>query len=612
MARKKQTPPESVVEVAAPSPEKVQPKRRVRAWHLAVVGALLLSVAPGIAYAGRFGPRSEVAGISVAGLTEEQARQRVAERVSALVTSPRTFTATDGTSWQVSIAETGYQVDWEGPLQSEFAKQQGGAWWERFVAPYRSLAQGASVSANIQPPVDVATLDATVLSKVSVPYRETAILFEPGAARLQPGTTGLAVDEVALMASVANALASDGAVTVSLLTSQPTVPTRVAEKLLPKATELVSGDWVLSFDGTQIPVPASTFASWLTTEVESGELRISLKDEVAKLGIESLARSLTRAPQSPGLALQDSRVVVRGEGTPGFAVDANASILALEQHLAVSTERLVRLVGGPVPPVVRAETLESLGLTARIGVATTDYSGSSPSRSHNIATGAGYVTRALIAPGEEFAFGTFLGEVTAARGYREGLVIKGNRTLPEYGGGLCQVSTTVFRAALNAGLPITERHNHSYRVGFYERGVGPGLDATIYYPGKDLKWRNDTPGHIFVQSSIVGSKITYELFGTSDGRVSEVPTARILSTTPAGPPIETFTDALFEGERQQLETAHDGARTSVTYVVRRGGEVIHKQTFTSNYRNWPAQFLVGTKVRPVTGGDTPPVESGSN
>lgn len=613
MARKKLTQPNpesATPEVVVQAP--VKKVRRVRTWHLALVGVLLLLLAPGIAFAGRFGPRSMVAGVSLTGLTQNEAETKVAGRVNALIAKQRTFAASDGVSWQTTIAETGYQVDWEAPLRAEFAKQQGGTWWQRFAAPYRTLALGAGISAAIVPPADRAVLEEAVLNRVSIPYHETAIRFAEGSATVEPGVSGLAVDETALMASVASALSSDGTVSVSLLTSQPTVAPARAEALLPKARALVAGDWVLNFEGVKLPVPASTFSSWLTTEAVGGELVITLKDEVAKLGIESLAKSLTKEPTSPALKLQGEEVVVSGTGSNGFAVDASASILALEQHLAISSEREVRLVGGPVLPQVRPETLKELGLVDRIGVATTDYSGSSSSRSHNIATGAGYVTRALVAPGQEFAFGYYLGDVTAARGYREGLVIKGNRTLPEYGGGLCQVSTTVFRAALNAGLPITERHNHSYRVGFYERGVGPGLDATIYYPGKDLKWKNDTAAYIFVQSTVVGSKITYELFGTSDGRVAEVPNPTILSTTPSGTPIETFTDALYEGERQQLETAHDGARTTVTYIVRRGGEVITKQTFTSTYRNWPAQYLVGTKVRADAGGTTPPVETGSN
>lgn len=612
MARSKKQPQQTeqaAVEVAPVTPKKL---RRVRAWHLALAGVLLLILAPGVAFAGRFGPRTEVAGVALVGLTEAQAEERVGAHITALVAKARTFAASDGTSWETSIAETGYQIDWQAPLRTAFAEQQGGDWWKRFLAPYKTLVFGAEHSAALTPPADRAVLEEAVLNRVSVPYHETAIVFSDGAATVQAGAPGLAVDEQALMASVAEALGTDGTVAVSLLTSQPTVATSAAEALLPKAKTLIAGDWVLNFEGVRLPVPASTFSSWLTTEVVGGQLAIVLKEEVAKQGIESLAKSLTKDPVSPTLKLQGEEVVVSGTGTNGFAVDASASILALEQHLAVSQEREVRLVGGPVAPQVRPETLKDLGLIDRIGVATTDYTGSSSSRAHNIATGAGYVTRALVAPGQEFAFGYYLGDVTAARGYREGLVIKGNRTLPEYGGGLCQVSTTVFRAALNAGLPITERHNHSYRVGFYERGVGPGLDATIYYPGKDLKWKNDTAAHIFVQSTVVGTKITYEFFGTSDGRVAEIPNPTILSTTPSGTPIETFTDALYEGERQQLETAHDGARTTVTYIVRRGGEVINKQTFSSTYRNWPAQYLVGTKVRPDAGGTTPPVETGSN
>ena len=124
----------------------------------------------------------------------------------------------------------------------------------------------------------------------------------------------------------------------------------------------------------------------------------------------------------------------------------------------------------------------------------------------------------LVAPGEEFSFNKALGDVSAGTGYQQAYVIKGGRTVLGDGGGVCQVSTTLFRALLNAGLPITERRAHSYRVGYYEQGFPPGLDATVYYPTTDLKFKNDTSNHILIQSRVEGVKLIFDIYGPDDGR----------------------------------------------------------------------------------------------
>ena len=187
-----------------------------------------------------------------------------------------------------------------------------------------------------------------------------------------------------------------------------------------------------------------------------------------------------------------------------------------------------------------------------------------------------------------------MGSIDSAHGYKPELSIVNNRTVLEDGGGLCQVSTTLFRTVLNAGLPVTERVNHAYRVGYYEVGVGPGLDATIYDPAPDFKWKNDTGHTVYVESHIVGTKITFELYGTSDGRTAQISAPNIISETPPGDPIYSNTDTLPKGTTKQVEHPHPGAVTAVTYTVMHDGQPVRTQTFKSTYRPWPAQFLVGT------------------
>ena len=165
------------------------------------------------------------------------------------------------------------------------------------------------------------------------------------------------------------------------------------------------------------------------------------------------------------------------------------------------------------------------------------------------------------------------------------------------GGGVCQVSTTLFRAALAAGLPITERHQHAYRVGYYEEDSGPGIDAAVYSPSVDLKFKNDTGGHILIQSYVdrVNMRITFQLYGTKDGREVNISTPVILSQSPAPEPLYQDDPNLPKGEIKQVDFAAAGANVYFTRSVKKDGKITISDKFVSNYRPWQAVFLRGTK-----------------
>jgi vancomycin resistance protein YoaR len=190
-----------------------------------------------------------------------------------------------------------------------------------------------------------------------------------------------------------------------------------------------------------------------------------------------------------------------------------------------------------------------------------------------------------------------LGDVSVYTGYQQAYIIKGGQTVLGDGGGVCQVSTTFFRAALDAGLPIIERHPHAYRVSYYEQNSKPGFDATVYSPSVDLKVKNDTPAYILIQTKtdIKNATLTFELYGTSDGRVATVSSPYIWDVTPAPPALYIDDPTLPAGQIKQIDFAAAGAKTSFDYKVTRGEEILQQKTFYSNYRPWQARYLRGTK-----------------
>ncbi len=252
-----------------------------------------------------------------------------------------------------------------------------------------------------------------------------------------------------------------------------------------------------------------------------------------------------------------------------------------------------------VAPVIKSSTADTMGIKDFLGRGESYFYDSIPTRVHNIGLATSKIHGSLIAPNEIFSFGNAIGTVSAIIGYQKAYAIIQGKTVLDDGGGVCQVSTTLYRAVLNSGLPVIERTPHSYRVGFYEQGgFAPGMDATVYPPSPDFKFKNDTGQWILVQASFDTNnhKLTIDFFGTDDGRLTKINGPFTSSITPPPPPIYEDDPTLPIGTEKQVDTAHAGANTFFTRTVTRNQQTLIKETVISNYIPWPARFLRGTKT----------------
>lgn len=276
---------------------------------------------------------------------------------------------------------------------------------------------------------------------------------------------------------------------------------------------------------------------------------LDLVPDVMRTSIESFADKADRDPKNARLTVQDSKVVVSVPAENGIAVDVEKSLQILDEVLRTSqnTDLSISLKSIVTPAKVSAETLSSLGITELIGTATTNFRGSPKNRIYNITRAVQDFDGIIIDPGAIFSFVTHLGEVDGEHGYLPELVIKNNKTEPEFGGGICQVSTTVFRAALQSGLKITERRNHAYPVQYYKPY---GMDATIYIPKPDLQFKNNTPGAILLVPEIDGTLLTFSMYGTRDGRTTAIDGPHILESNPDGSMKTVFTQTVTDGTGQ--------------------------------------------------------------
>lgn len=250
-------------------------------------------------------------------------------------------------------------------------------------------------------------------------------------------------------------------------------------------------------------------------------------------------------------------------------------------------------------PVIKTSTADDLGIKTLLGEGVSYFYDSIPGRVANINVGASKISGSLVAPGEIFSFDNAIGTVSAIFGFQKAYVIKEGKTVLDDGGGVCQVSTTLYRAVLNAGLPVLERTAHTYRVGFYEQGgFLPGLDATVFPPSPDFKFKNDTGSYLLIQSTIdyAHSKLTFDIFGSSDGRSTQILGPYIASTSPPPPTIYEDDPTLPVGQTKQVDTAHPGAEVYFQRIVTRGNDTLISETVKSSFVPWPARYLKGTKV----------------
>ena len=254
------------------------------------------------------------------------------------------------------------------------------------------------------------------------------------------------------------------------------------------------------------------------------------------------------------------------------------------------------LPANTTPPQTTLSDTNDLGIKERIGFGESEYDHSIPNRIHNVNLTTNRISNIVVPPGKQFSFNKALGEVSAKTGFRSAYVIKDGRTELGDGGGVCQVSTTTFRAVLDAGLEITRRLPHSYRVSYYELNAKPGIDATVYAGETDFRFINDTPNHILLHGEADSENLymKIEIYGTSDGRTTEIKDHEVWGYSPPPPPEYYPDPSLPTGVKKQIDWSVGGVKAKFTHVIRNAeGKVISKETYKSSYRPWAAKYLVG-------------------
>lgn len=365
-------------------------------------------------------------------------------------------------------------------------------------------------------------------------------------------TSGKIIDKSDLKQKLIQALSKldTAPIVLELKPSAPRINDQAAKEALNEALVLLEKKrFSLKYKNESWPIPKEAIYDIISFETKNSQIIIKPDEEEVENFLTQIAPLIAQKPQNAILATDDkNNLIVAQKDQSGREIEIKESVASFIKSFLEGNEN-IEIIIKELPASLREDNYRELGITTLLGVGVTNFFGSAASRVHNIKVGAAKFNGLLVAPEEEFSFNSNLGEIGPQQGYLPGLVIKDNKTVPEYGGGICQVSTTLFQAAVKAGLKITERSPHAYPVAFYKP---PGFDATIYSPYTDLKFINPTNGYIYIQSEVKGNEIFFRIFGPSEGRQVKLKGPIIYQKNEDGSMKTVLTQEVYDKENNLL------------------------------------------------------------
>jgi len=550
-------------------------------------------------------------GEGLEGMTRVMLNEHVAKRYERFLKQPVTLVYQDRI-WQPTASELGVSLDIRQTNNALLGLSTGTdlstqlrSTWSRWM---RVLDVGPQFVIN-GPKMQRYLM--TLSAEIDQPIVTADLLIDnqTGQAEALPAQTGrqLLIDDS--MIDIYQAIASTTVTTVTLRTrtldtisdtAKLNKSADTAERFLSAPLVLTHGDKSWTWDRDRL----STMI--ITTKTADG-VTVSPDANAITLEVDRLAQHIDSSSAEPRVALVDGVPTIIQAGKKGFLLDRAAAVQAIGNAF-YAENRTIALPTIAVEPKLDAAQIAGLSFADVLSTGRSSFKGSAAYRITNITTGAKHINGVLIAPDAIFSFNTEVGEIDEANGFVQGYAVVGNRTQLEWGGGVCQVSTSMFRAAFYAGLPIVERHAHPYYIRWYDEfafpdAAGPGLDAAIFTGELDFRFRNNTGNWVLIEANVDAKKqiLDINLRGVANGTTVRVVGPKITGTTPAPKePVYVDDPTLPTGEVKQTDHAKDGMNVVVFRIVNRGGKDAPGEEYTTDFRPWPDVYLRGTgpKAKP--------------
>ena len=585
-------------------------KRRIGTpgfWILIAVGAViavcvLAILVDSAAYHNKVHAGISVSGIDLGGQTKDEAIASVNSLVDQARNSPITLTAGDK-SWELMPDDAGTSMDVKGAVKAAMAVSREksffsdlGTRWKLYFTKQDLPLTGAVDSAKMD------SFVADIAKELDIAPVNAGLAIENGKIKVIEGLTGQVVDQARLAEQLSSLLVTLHSTTVEvpIVAKEPDVQADDNQAAQQQAETMISADVTVTDGDKSWTVTPGQIASSMSfrSENKSGVSTLVPFMDATKLQptLELIAPEVVKEPVDASFASDGTKAwVVAGKN--GEQLDAEATAQAITEATLEPTDRTVKVVVKTKEPDLTTDEAKAMGIKDVLSSYSTTYSCPTP-RQINVKLATKYSTDVLLAPGKEYNFDKQIGPRYASRGWQLAPGIVGPNQLEDVlGGGICQVSTTMFNAAGNAGLKITERHNHSLYISHYPKG----RDATVTGGGKNLRFVNDTDHYIWIRGASTGIKTTITIYGTNDGRKGHVSwSVGDFYNVVAQNTVKIADPSMLSGTTKVSDKGQQGKSLKTTRVVTRNGVVIHKDVWISRWPMYPVTVLVGTGTTSTT------------
>lgn len=555
-------------------------------------------------YAGRIFPGVSVAGVDVSGLTPSDAAVKLNQTLSFPISGKVLFR--DGEkAWVASPAELGMVFDPSSSARTAYDLGRSGGLFGALSGQVRAAGVGVEVPPAIIFDQRVAfQYLSQIASQINQPVTEASLVLEGTNVVAAPGQIGreLKMDATLIYLGAQLQTFSDGEVPLVVQELQPQIldvssQADTARQILSQPLTLTIPTAGPNDLGPYIYNPEVVANLLGVQRTPDAGVQVGLRQNGLRDILVPIKNQVDRQPANAKFIFNDDtrQLDLMDDSKVGRTLDIEASIKAINDALLRGEHTAGLVINEAQPKVPGTATAQELGITQLLWEETSYFYGSSNERRQNIEAAAASFHGVLVAPGEIFSMGATMGDVSLENGFAEALIIYGGRTIKGVGGGVCQVSTTLFRAVFNAGFPIVERNPHAYRVSYYEQIAGgsvdprlAGLDATVYFPLVDFKFKNDSPYWILMETYMGSNSLTWKFYSTSDGRSVTWDTTGPTDVVAAPPPQFEENPELKKNEMKQVDWAANGADITVTRTVMRDGAVLFQDQITTHYEPWQA------------------------
>lgn len=563
-------------------------------------------------------PGVYVGGVDLSGLTIEQAKTALDGQLD-YQTNGKILLVDGSHTWLTSPMDLGLFMDLESTARQAYQIGRGRGFVLNILKQFQAWNQGIQVSpiAIYNQPQAYAYLQS-LAKQIDVPVLEANLSLNGAEVIVNSGQVGRTLNIEKTLLAIDEPLNNMNDAVITLVVEETAPVIMDADTAAKQAKTILSAPLVLSLPGENPDagpwtISQADLANLLVVKRESEEDKagytIGVNRNLLQAYLSSLAPGLRIYPVNARFIFNDDtrKLEVISPALIGRELNINDSLDLIDQAIMQGNHAVTLAMNVIEPAAKDTTTGEELGITELIHAETSYFYGSAASRVQNIQTASKQFHGLLIPPHTTFSMADALGNISLENGYAEALIILGDQTIAGVGGGVCQVSTTLFRAAFFAGYPINERHAHAYRVSYYEMkrdgSVDPnlaGLDATVYVPIVDFKFTNDTD-HWLLMETYVGNyySLTWKFYSTSDNRSVQWETTGPTNIIKAPEPLYRLNPELDEGEIKKVDFEADGAYIRVNRDVYRDGVIYFEDSFVTQFQPWRAIYEYGPGTKDI-------------